>query len=219
MHMSRGVRSGCLIAALVASAGGAFAKPENGEKRDKLARMTAVKSETPTSMKVVTSNERGGSKTVEVQREKTEDGIQSTRHATVTTANGTTVVNDDTWTRTKTENGSQVSRSGKSTVIKPSGESKTATRSSLSTRDGKTVTRVSASTGPEGRTRSVNASAVGGEGGVKLNKQVKRRDGSTVTRSGEVKVEKTEEVPSPGTTTDAKSDANKDAKTQPVAGE
>lgn len=177
-----------VIAVLVCCAGAAIAKPEKeakGDRAEKALKMTAVKRDGAEPMKVVkeVANGRGATKSVEVSREKTEGGIETTRHSTATTANGVTVVRDDTWTRDREEKGkASVVRSGTTVVANAQGESKTSTRKSSLTRDGKNVTRMSGMTGSAGRTRSVSTTVVKSEGGASVTTDVTRRSGSTVER-------------------------------------
>lgn len=177
-----------LIAAVVTCAGAAVAKPEKGETRgrgEKSARMTAVKQEGAEPIKVVkqVTSSAGATKSVEVSREKTDEGVKTTRHTTLTTASGVTVVRDDTRLRESAEKGtSSVTRSGTTVVTDAKGESKTATRSSQTTREGRTVTRMSGMTGPNGKGRSTTTTVVQSDDGMKAARDVTRRSGTTTHR-------------------------------------
>ena len=162
-----------LIAAIVCCAGAAVAKPGKGQQRehaDKSSRVTAIKpdgTEPAKHAKKMTKDSKT-TKTAEVSREKTEEGVKTSRHATVTAASGVTVVRDDTRTRDRTDKGkSSTIRTGTMVVTDAQGKSKTATRSSLTSRDRKNVTRMTGMTGPGGKSRSVTTTVVLSDDGVK----------------------------------------------------
>ncbi|MFN5943817.1 MAG: hypothetical protein ACK5ZG_07265 [Phycisphaerae bacterium] len=188
MRTKRGLWCVGVVAVLVCCAGTAIAKPEKearGDRGEKPAKMTAVKREGAEPMKVVKeiSNSRGASKSVEVSREKNEGGVETKRHTTTTTANGVTVVRDDTRTREREETGkASLVHSGTTVVTNAHGESKTSSRKSSLSRDGKSVTRMSGMTGPGGRTRSATTMVVKSDGGATVKSDVARRNGSTVQR-------------------------------------
>lgn len=185
-----------LIAAIACCAGAAVAKPEKGQQReraDKSSRMTAVKPDGAEPVKVVSKVTNNGktTKTVEVSREKADEGLKTSRHATVTTASGVTVVRDDTRTRDRTDKGkSSTIRAGTTVVTDAQGQSKSATRSSLTSRDGRSITRMTGMTGPGGKSRSVTTTVVLSDDGVKSSSAVTRRSGAVVQRELTHKVEK-----------------------------
>lgn len=201
-----------VIAAVVTCAGTAVAKPDKGEKRErgeKPTRMTAVKQDGAEPVKVVkeVTLGAGATKSVEVSREKTEEGIKTSRHATLTNASGVTVVRDDTRLRESAKQGtSSVTRSGTTVVTDAKGESKTATRSSQMKRERGTVTRMTGMTGPNGKGRSTKTTVVQSDDGMKAARDVTHRNGTTTHR------ETTRNVARPHTsslkTTDSDSDSS-----------
>lgn len=185
-----------LVAAMVCCAGAAIAKPEESQQReraDKSSRMTAVKPDGAEPVKVVSkvTNNGKNTKTVEVSRERTDEGLKTSHHATVTTASGVTVVRDDTGTRGRTDKGkSSTIRAGTTVVTDAQGQSKTVTRSSLTSRDGRNISRMTGMTGPGGKSRSVTTTLVLSDDGVKSSSAVTRRSGAVVQRESTHKVEK-----------------------------
>jgi hypothetical protein len=188
MRTKRGQWCVSVVAVLVCCAGAAIAKPAKdgkGERGEKAAKMTAVKREGAEPMKVVkeVSSSHGASKSVEVSREKSEGGVETKRHATTTTANGVTVVRDDTRTRERDETGkASVVRSGTTVVTTAQGQSKENSRKSSLSRDGKSVTRMSGMTGSAGRTRNATTFVVKSDESVTLTSEITRRSGTTVQR-------------------------------------
>lgn len=196
MRTKRGQWCVGVVAVLVCCAGTAIAKPEKaakGERHVKVAKMTTVHREGAEPMKVVkeVSYSGGVTKTVEVSREKTEGGVETSRHATVTTPNGVTAMRDGTRTRERVEKGkASVVVSGTTVVTNAQGESKEGSSKSSLTRDGKSVTRMSGMTGPAGRTRSVTTVVVQSDDGASRQTEVTRRNGTTVQGDATIKVER-----------------------------
>ncbi|HLP83716.1 MAG TPA: hypothetical protein VK157_05150 [Phycisphaerales bacterium] len=185
MRTNRGKWCGCVVAALICCAGSAVAKPEKSQRADKVTRMTEIKSDAKAPMKVVKEShtDNGASRTVELSREKTDEGVSTTRHATVTTASGVQVVRDDTRERTHTGEGTSTSKhTGTTVVTNAKGETKQSQRSSSTMREGNKVKRVSSIIGPSGRSRSAATTVVKLDDERQTTSEVTRRTGAKVER-------------------------------------
>jgi hypothetical protein len=187
MHKQRAmVWSGCVAAALVMCAGAAQAKPEKREgvlgARDSSVEQKVERKVEREVGKVVKDvrSDQGASKTVEVSREKTESGVMATRTAQVKTADGITVVHEETRTREKGKE-SKVVRAGTTVVTNAAGETKKVVRSSTSMREGNKVTRVSSASGDRG-TRSATTVVIKAEDGVHRQTNVTKPSGASVER-------------------------------------